>query len=70
MKKKLRLDMESLRVESFAATEDGGARGTVHGQSYTEPGWLSCDLTCGASPPLPSSIECRGSRSCPQECCL
>ena len=69
MKKKLRLNMEALRVESFAATEDGAARGTVHGESYTEPGYPSCDLTCGASPPWPSDF-CRDSKSCPQECCM
>src|SRR5213082_3232352 len=51
MSTKLRLDPETLRVESFAATEEGGGRGTVRGHGYTEPDYPSCARTCGATPP-------------------
>ena len=71
MNRKLRLDPETLRVESFAATEEGGGRGTVHGHVYTVPPYPSCARTCGASPPPPDSEDfCRMSGTCPQQCCL
>ena len=49
MKRKLRLDLEDLSVESFSATPSGRAEhGTVHGMSLTEPGSDSWgDDTCG-----------------------
>src|SRR5215210_750707 len=49
--RKLRLDPETLRVESFVAAEEGGGRGTVRGHGYTEPDYPSCARTCGATPP-------------------
>ena len=71
MNRKLRLDPETLRVESFVAIEEGGGRGTVRGHGYTEPGYPSCDRTCGFSPPMPNSEDfCRMSGTCPQQCCL
>lgn len=70
MNRKLRLDPEALRVESFAATEVGGGRGTVQGQGYTVAPYPSCALTCGATPPPPSEDICRMSGTCPMACCL
>ena len=69
MNRKLRLEPETLRVESFEATEADGGRGTVRGHGYTKPPYPSCALTCGASPP-PSDDFCRMSGTCPQACCL
>jgi hypothetical protein len=41
--KKLRLDVESLEVQTFAATDADDARGTVLAHS----GWTRCgELTC------------------------
>lgn len=57
--KKLKLDVESLAVDSFPV-DDGGARGgTVHGQAVWTWWWSACDTcdktcdpavaTCGAT---------------------
>ncbi|HEU0052631.1 MAG TPA: hypothetical protein VFQ39_05615 [Longimicrobium sp.] len=70
MKNKLRLDPDALRVVSFVSVEERDERGTVLAQSYTQPGYPSCDRTCGASPPPPSDLICRMSGTCPQQCCL
>jgi len=70
MNRKLRLDPETLRVESFEATEEGDGRGTVRGHAYTDPDYPSCARTCGASPPPPSVDICRMSGTCPMQCCL
>ena len=71
MNRKLRLDLDTLRVESFVATEEDGGRGTVRGHgSYTVAPYPSCARTCGASPPPPSEDFCRMSGSCPQACCM
>ena len=70
MKRKLRLDPEALRVESFVATEEGEGRGTVRGHGYTEPGYGSCDLTCGIPMSPPSEDLCLVSGTCPMACCL
>jgi hypothetical protein len=55
-RKKLSLDPVELRVESFRTLAGSGARGTVQGHGYTEPGYPSCALTCGASPPQPTVL--------------
>ena len=39
--KKLRLDQDDLRVESFGTEPGMGSRGTVLGHSY-----MTCDVTC------------------------
>ena len=70
MKGKLRLDPETLRVESFAATDAGGGRGTVQGHGYTDPDYPSCALTCGIPMSPPSEDLCRMSGTCPMACCL
>jgi hypothetical protein len=52
--KKLRLDVEALRVESFATGRGGGPAGTVHGFNHTRNNHATCgfqntcvnELTC------------------------
>jgi len=61
MKKKLRLDLAELRVESFAVDEDAKARGTIRGEERSiycnTDEFVGCsDYTC--APP-----------SCPAESC-
>jgi hypothetical protein len=41
--KKIRLDVDALRVESFGTTKEEGARGTVLAHS----GWSACPTGCG-----------------------
>ncbi|MFL5538190.1 MAG: pinensin family lanthipeptide [Longimicrobiaceae bacterium] len=43
--KKLRLDLDSLKVDSFAAEADSGKSGTVHGHTAAD---TNCQDTCGA----------------------
>jgi hypothetical protein len=50
---KIRLNLDTLRIDSFATGGDSARRGTVHGQAATEfvCSWLpSCpnQPTCGA----------------------
>ena len=46
--RKLRLDFETLRVESFATEVSSVRRGTVQGQSLLEPSHYSiCPVICG-----------------------
>jgi hypothetical protein len=55
MRKKLRLDPELLRVESFATDRLDDLRGTVRA-AQTDAGTqacYSCGGTCGATPALP-----------------
>lgn len=69
--KKLKLDPESLRVESFRPTpETDPGRGTVEANGYTEPGYPSCNVTCGASPPPPSEDFCGAFRPTVKACCV
>jgi hypothetical protein len=47
--KKLRLELDELRVESFETVAPARSRGTVRGQDATENTWCgqdSCDGTC------------------------
>jgi len=46
--RKLRLDPETLRIDTFAAEAVSSRRGTVRGQSYWEPTHLTvCPYICG-----------------------
>lgn len=48
--KKIRLEIERLRVESFeAAPEKDGGRGTVRAREVTMRDEQTCDRTCGDS---------------------
>lgn len=64
--KKLRLDVESLHVESFATDEGSGSRGTVHGRSAAT-GITLCLPGCTTSPGDPGESyddSCGGGESC------
>ncbi|MBW3571054.1 MAG: hypothetical protein KY467_08100 [Gemmatimonadetes bacterium] len=57
--KKLTLNVEALRVESFATDKQSAERGTVvghYGTTHTEFGQETCDLSCMQS--------CNGGWSC------
>lgn len=53
--KKLTLELQDLRVESFATTSPGKARGTVFGEQCTCntvctcPGCATCDVSCNGT---------------------
>ena len=53
--KKLKLDLDDLRVESFATAPGGDAKGTVVGYA-TEPVWTVCYFTC--------NVTCNGAETC------
>jgi hypothetical protein len=61
--KKLTLDLDGIRVESFATAESAGARGTVHGHDDTiETEWCTMEKGC-------SKIgTCFGQNTCPWQC--
>jgi len=67
-RKKLSLELAELRVESFRTLTESGARGTVRAHGYTERDYPSCALTCGASPPQPTTL-CEGRHITLAECC-
>jgi hypothetical protein len=48
--KKLVLDLNELRVESFRTAEARAPRGTVHGNVETDCCTHSCEGTCGMAP--------------------
>ena len=68
--KKLSLNPEALRVESFATAAEESKRGTVLANGYTDPGYPSCDPTCGVSPPPDTEICGWGIRPTVRACCL
>ncbi|HEU0052626.1 MAG TPA: hypothetical protein VFQ39_05590 [Longimicrobium sp.] len=57
MKKKLTLDADRLRVESFGTDDGAAARGTVYGKDDSDCFTYSCQGTCGASPPSFQAVE-------------
>ena len=72
MKKKIALDADTLRVESFPTVDGPDGRGTVHAHGYTDPDYPSCARTCGATPP-PDTEICFAGRLAPtlqQACCV
>jgi hypothetical protein len=54
--KKLRLELDSLKVDSFAADTDDSERGTVHGRAVTE-------FVCSWLPTCPDQPTC-GQKTC------
>ena len=57
MRKKLRLGLDTLRVDTFETVAAAEGRGTVRALEYTcGP---SCNRTCGASPPPCTEDICR-----------
>jgi hypothetical protein len=69
MKRKLTLDADALRVESFGTVDAKVVRGTVHANGYTDPDYPSCARTCGASPP-PETGLCHAGGPTLKACCL
>jgi hypothetical protein len=67
--KKLMLDPEGLRVESFRTAGELEGAGTVQAQSYTVSPYPSCARTCGASPPADTSL-CRDGAMTLNACCV
>jgi len=43
--KKLKLDVDRIKVDSFDATALNGRGGTVHAESYTYPSGIECEPT-------------------------
>jgi hypothetical protein len=60
--KKIRLELDRLRVESFVADgETDGARGTVHGRGLTQ---LGCQNTYNGCSSIPNPCFCTEALSC------
>lgn len=60
-RKKLRLDLNELRVQEFATAENGAAkRGTVHGNSDI-PTQCNNDMSC---PCTREELSCSGDHPC------
>jgi hypothetical protein len=66
--KKLKLDLDQVKVDSFGMSGTEGQKGTVHGQTYTFPSGEECNTgrqdscySCPAPPwcaPEPISTYC------------
>jgi hypothetical protein len=54
--KKIRLDLDTLRIDSFATGGAVSAQGTVHGQAATE-------FVCSWLPTCPNMATC-GAKTC------
>ncbi|HEU0052630.1 MAG TPA: hypothetical protein VFQ39_05610 [Longimicrobium sp.] len=72
--KKLRMDTDALRVQSFATVETRGGRGTVraHESLCTQPNYPSCGQTCGMRPACTDDAACRAGGVAPPTawCCV
>ncbi|HEX8692714.1 MAG TPA: hypothetical protein VF746_09860 [Longimicrobium sp.] len=55
--KKLTLDIERLRVESFATEPAVEARGTVHGHAPTQATRPTCGTVCTGTQPVVSCYD-------------
>jgi hypothetical protein len=64
--KKLKLNVEALRVESFSANAGTEAHGTVHGQSIVEPSGYTYCIPCGGGGD--TDYEC-ASHTCGNSAC-
>ena len=73
MKRKIGLDADELRVESFE-TEDGeGSRGTIRAYAETDCCTFSCTGTCGAQPASELAALPNTRFNCPTaapQCCI
>ena len=58
MNDKLRLDLDGLRVETFAAQEAPVARGTVHANEEAGTNNISCRTFCFTTPCCPETQTC------------
>ncbi|HEU4558794.1 MAG TPA: hypothetical protein VFS20_13130 [Longimicrobium sp.] len=60
--KKLKLDLDDLRVDSFDTGRDLPRGGTVHGLAVFRESIDSCELTrVGSEPDITCQLECTGS---------
>lgn len=57
--KKLTLQVEDLRIDSFCTTPAGESRGTVVGEQLSYGGTCDPDYTCGGDVPPTSVFSCR-----------
>jgi hypothetical protein len=69
-RKKLVLDPERLRVDTFETVDHEALRGTVVANGYTEVGYPSCSPTCGASPPPNTDLCGAYFVTDPKQCCV
>jgi hypothetical protein len=69
MKRKLSLDLNELRVETFGTDVAGAPRGTVRGLADSDCCTISCNGTCGAAPDSTWLKYARTQTNCPQ-CCV
>jgi hypothetical protein len=77
MRKKLRLSLDTLTVESFVAVEETGERGTVAGHYLTDPndgctgpdtactGLNTCQVSCFKSCPGSCKVDSCAEWACP-----
>jgi hypothetical protein len=65
MKKKIRLDLETLSIDSFETTRVPGARGTVQGHGSFQS-YCSLGITCLDSCASECNSECG---TCDPHCC-
>ena len=59
--KKLRLDVDNLRVESFVTADSVGRKGTVHG-------FVSCRCTNAQGGTCGGTASCDGGATCDTDC--
>lgn len=62
--RKLRLNLEALRIESFTTGASSTRRGTVQGQSYLEP----TQYLCGGGGDIGDTNDCESGGSCVTNC--
>ena len=65
--KKVRLDLDALRVDSFSTAELAEGRGTVRGLSIIEPSGFTYCIPCGGGGGGESGYDC--SHTCQNSVC-
>jgi hypothetical protein len=66
MKEKLRLDVDALHVDTFAAQESPTARGTVNAHDQVAAsGAAACGTFVFTTPCCPASVSCPPTYTCP-----
>lgn len=58
MSDKLRLDVDGLRVDSFAPQEAPAGQGTVHANEEAATNNISCRTVCFTTPCCPETVTC------------
>ena len=68
--RKLRLELEEIRVESFGTADKAAARGTVHGEEPTFA-YVTCTCDCSDNPACSAEPGCSQARySCEPSWCV